>query len=111
MVLCSLLGTGHFAMVTILCVGIFNSIMFPTIFTLAVAELGPLTGRGSGLLVQAIVGGAVIPVLMGYLADRFGIHHSLLLPLLCYLFIIFYGFRGYRIAPGEPHAVVQAVAD
>ena len=111
MVLCSLLGTGHFAMVTILCVGIFNSIMFPTIFTLAVAELGPLTGRGSGLLVQAIVGGAIIPVLMGYLADRFGIHHSLLLPLLCYFFIIFYGFRGYRIAPGEPHAIVQAIAD
>ena len=111
MVLCSLLGTGHFAMVTILCVGLFNSIMFPTIFTLAVAELGPLTGRGSGLLVQAIVGGAIIPVLMGWLADRFGIHHSLLLPLLCYLFIIYYGFRGYRIAPSEPHAVLQAVAE
>ncbi len=111
MVLCSLLGTGYFAMVTILCVGIFNSIMFPTIFTLAVAELGPLTGRGSGLLVQAIVGGAIIPVLMGYLADHFGIHRSLLLPLLCYFFVIYYGFRGYRIAPNEPHAVVQAVAD
>ncbi len=111
LVLCSLLGSGHFAMVTILCVGLFNSIMFPTIFTLAVAELGPLTGRGSGLLIQAIVGGAVIPVLMGVLADRFGIHHSLLLPLLCYLFVIYYGWRGYRIAPSEAHAVIQAVAD
>ncbi len=111
LVLCSLLGSGHFAMFTILGVGLFNSIMFPTIFTLGVAELGPLTGRGSGLLIQAIVGGALIPVLMGSLADHFGIHHSLLLPFLCYLFIIYYGWRGYRIAPGEPHAVVQAIAD
>ncbi len=111
LVLCSLLGSGHFAMVAILGVGLFNSIMFPTIFTLGVAELGPLTGRGSGLLIQAIVGGALIPVLMGWLADHFGIHHSLLLPFLCYLFIIYYGWRGYRIAPGEPHAVVQAIGD
>ncbi len=109
MVLASLLGTGYFAVVTVLAVGLFNSIMFPTIFTLAVAELGPLTGRGSGLLVQGIVGGALIPVLMGYLADRFGIHRSLVLPMLCYLFIIYYGFRGYRIAPTEARAVVKAV--
>ncbi len=111
LVLCSLLGTGYFAAVTILAVGLFNSIMFPTIFTLAVAELGPLTGRGSGLLVQGIVGGALIPVLMGFLADRYGIHHSLFLPLLCYLFVIYYGWRGYRIAPTEPHAHIQAVTD
>ncbi len=110
LVLASLLGTGHFALVTILAVGLFNSIMFPTIFTLAVAELGPLTGRGSGLLVQAIVGGALIPVLMGFLADRFGIHHSLVLPFLCYLFIIYYGWSGYRIRPAEAHVQVEAVA-
>ncbi len=111
LVLCSLLGTGHFAAITILAVGLFNSIMFPTIFTLAVAELGPLTGRGSGLLVQGIVGGALIPVLMGFLADRYGIHHSLFLPFLCYLFVIYYGWRGYRIAPSEPHAQITAVAN
>jgi FHS family L-fucose permease-like MFS transporter len=98
---CSLFGSGHFAAVTILSVGLFNSIMFPTIFTLAVAELGPLTGRGSGLLVQAIVGGAVFPMLMGYLADHYGIHHSLLMPLLCYFFVVYYGWRGYRIEPRE----------
>ncbi len=107
-VLVSLLGTGKVALVAILAVGFFNSIMFPTIFTLGVAELGPLTGRGSGLLVQAIVGGALIPVLMGALADHFGIHHSLVLPFLCYLFIIYYGWRGYRIAPEEPKATVVA---
>ena len=111
LVLCSLLGTGHFAEVTILAVGLFNSIMFPTIFTLAVAELGPLTGRGSGLIVQGIVGGALIPVLMGFLADRYGIHRSLFLPFLCYLFVIYYGWRGYRIVPSEPHSQITAVAD
>ena len=111
LVLCSLLGTGYFALLTILAVGLFNSIMFPTIFTLAVAELGPLTGRGSGLVVQAIVGGAVFPVLMGHFADKYGIHHSLALPFLCYLFVIFYGLRGYRIAANEPHAEIHAIAD
>ena len=110
LVLCSLFGTGQFALVTIISVGLFNSIMFPTIFTLAVAELGPLTGRGSGLLVQAIVGGAAIPVVMGFLADRIGIHHSLFLPFICYIFIMYYGWRGYRIQPNEPLAHIQAVA-
>lgn len=111
LVLCSLLGTGYFALLTILAVGLFNSIMFPTIFTLAVAELGPLTGRGSGLVVQAIVGGAVFPVLMGHFADKYGIHHALALPFLCYLFIIFYGMRGYRIVANEPQAEIHAVAE
>ncbi len=109
LVLCSLLGTGHFAAVTILGVGLFNSIMFPTIFTLGVADLGTLTGRGSGLLVQAIVGGAAFPVLMGFLADRIGIHHALFLPLLCYIFIIYYGLRGYRIKPTEHTEHIVAV--
>lgn len=109
LVLCSLLGTGHFAEWSILAVGLFNSIMFPTIFTLAVAELGPLTGRGAGLLVQGIVGGAAIPVLMGYFADRIGIHRSLFLPLICYGFIIFYGLRGYRIKPDEEQSHLEPV--
>ncbi len=109
MVMCSLLGTGHFAVYTLLAVGLFNSIMFPTIFTLAVAELGPLTSRGSGLLVQAIVGGAAFPVLMGYLADHIGIHKALALPMVCYLFIIYYGWKGHRIAPDEVQAEIRAV--
>jgi FHS family L-fucose permease-like MFS transporter len=107
MALLSFLASGAFAMWTILAIGLFNSIMFPTIFTLAVAELGPLTGRGSGLLVQAIVGGAVFPVLMGHLADRFGIHHALLLPFFCYLYVIYYGLQGYKIAPTEPQSHIQ----
>src|ERR1700739_270523 len=87
---------GHTAMWSILSVGLFNSIMFPTIFSLGVAELGPLTGNGSGILTMAIVGGAVLPVIQGVIADRVGIHHAFFLPLLCYLYILFYGLSGSK---------------
>jgi FHS family L-fucose permease-like MFS transporter len=87
---------GHTAMWSILAVGLFNSIMFPTIFSLGVAELGPLTGNGSGILTMAIVGGAILPVVQGIIADHVGIHHAFLLPVLCYLYILFYGLRGSR---------------
>lgn len=96
LVVTSMLTNGDVAIVTILLVGLFNSIMFPSIFTLGTAHMGPLTGKASGLLVQAIVGGAIIPVVQGVIADRIGIHHCFILPLLCYLFIIYYGFRGSR---------------
>ncbi len=92
----SMLTNGHLAVVTILLVGLFNSIMFPSIFTLGTAHMGPLTGKASGLLVQAIVGGAIIPVAQGAIADKIGIHHCFILPLLCYLFIVYYGFVGSR---------------
>jgi FHS family L-fucose permease-like MFS transporter len=92
----SMLTNGHTAVATILLVGLFNSIMFPSIFTLGTAHMGPLTGKASGLLIQAIVGGAIIPVAQGAIADKIGIHHCFILPLLCYLFIIYYGFIGSR---------------
>ncbi len=92
----SMLSYGNFALWSILLVGIFNSIMFPTIFTLGIAGLGPLTGEGSGLLIMAIVGGAVIPELQGMIADAIGVHHAFILPLICYLYIAFYGFRGSK---------------
>jgi len=75
-------------------VGLFNSIMFPSIFALGVAELGPLTGNGSGLMNMAIVGGAIIPVIQGAIADSIGIHHAFFLPVICYLYILFYALRG-----------------
>jgi FHS family L-fucose permease-like MFS transporter len=96
LVVTSMLTNGHVAVVTILLVGLFNSIMFPSIFTLGTAHMGPLTGKASGLLVQAIVGGAIIPVVQGVIADRIGIHHCFILPFLCYLFVVYYGFRGSR---------------
>src|SRR5208283_4463776 len=79
LVTASMLLGGHTAMWTILAVGFFNSIMFPTIFSLGVAELGPLTGNGSGLLNMAIVGGAILPVIQGVIADQVGLHHAFIL--------------------------------
>lgn len=92
----SVLSFGHVAMWSIILVGLFNSVMFPSIFTLGIAELGPLTGDGSGLLVMAIVGGAAIPLMMGFLADRVGLHHAFILPAICYLYIVYYAFRGSK---------------
>ncbi len=92
----SMLSTGHFAMWSIILVGFFNSIMFPSIFTLGVAELGPLTGDGSGIMIMAIVGGALIPLAQGAVADRIGIHHAFFLPVICYLYILFFALSGSR---------------
>ncbi|HEY0306719.1 MAG TPA: sugar MFS transporter, partial [Acidobacteriaceae bacterium] len=92
LVACSMLTHGHVAVATILAVGLFNSVMFPTIFTLGIAGLGPLTGKGSGLLIAAIVGGAIIPVVQGHVADVIGIHHAFFLPVACYLYIALFGF-------------------
>jgi MFS transporter, FHS family, L-fucose permease len=92
----SMLTTGHVAMWTIIAVGLFNSIMFPSIFTLGVAELGPLTGDGSGIMIMAIVGGAIIPLTQGAIADRIGIHHAFFLPVLCYLYILFFALEGAK---------------
>ena len=90
----SMASTGWLAMATIILVGLFNSVMFPSIFSLAIEGLGPLTGKGSGLLIMGIVGGAIIPVAEGALADKIGIHHAFILPALCYIYIAFYGFKG-----------------
>ncbi len=96
LVLTSMLTTGHVAMWSIILVGFFNSIMFPSIFTLGIAKLGPRTGDGSGLLIMAIVGGAIIPVVQGAIADRIGVHHAFVLPVICYLYIAYYALRGSR---------------
>jgi len=98
----SMLTFGQVAMWSILLVGLFNSVMFPSIFTLGIAELGPLTGDGSGLLVMAIVGGAIIPLLQGVLADHMGIHHAFILPVLCYLYILYYALRGSKATAVTP---------
>jgi FHS family L-fucose permease-like MFS transporter len=94
LVLLTMATTGHVAMWAIIAVGLFNSIMFPTIFTLAIDGLGKHTSQGSGILCMAIVGGAIIPVLQGALADSIGIHHAFIIPVLCYLYIAWYGAKG-----------------
>ena len=88
--------SGQLAMWSILLVGLFNSIMFPTIFSLALNGLGKHTAQGSGILCLAIVGGAIVPLLQGALADSVGVQLSYVLPILCYIFIVFYGLRGSK---------------
>lgn len=101
--------TGLTAMWTILFVGLFNSIMFPTIFTLAIDGLGEHTAQGSGILCTAIVGGAIIPPLYGALADSVGMQLGFLLPIACYLYIAYYGFKGSK-AGKETQGAVQLEA-
>ena len=96
LVMTSMLTHGDVAMWTMIAVGLFNSIMFPNIFALGIAGLGPLTSKGSGLIMTAVVGGAIVPLLLGAAADQIGIQHALIIPALCYVYIAFYGFVGSR---------------
>jgi len=113
LVVVTVLSSGHFAMWSVLSIGLFNSIMFPSIFTSGIAELGPLTGDGSGVLNMAIVGGAIIPWVVGRIGDAInhayypsmtqgetswgqGIHYALILAAFCYLYILFYAVSGSK---------------
>ncbi|MGM9484303.1 sugar MFS transporter [Roseateles sp. NT4] len=93
LVLAATFGSGSLAMWAILAVGLCNSIMFPTIFSMALHGLGKYTGQGSGLLCMAIVGGAVVPFAQGALADWMGVQMSFLLPAACYAFILYFGAK------------------
>jgi FHS family L-fucose permease-like MFS transporter len=88
--------TGTVAIWCLVLCGLANSIMYPTIFALGIAELGPLTSKGSGVITIGNVGGAVIPPLFGYLAVRLGYQHAFVLPIVCYIFVAYYGFSGYK---------------
>ncbi|WP_240669196.1 sugar MFS transporter [Dyella sp. M7H15-1] len=104
LLLTTITTSGAVAMYSIVAIGLFNSIMFPTIFALGIERMGPLTGKASSLLIAAIVGGALVPYLQGLLADQIGIQHAFFLPLLCYAYIVFYGLNGSKIR----NAPVQA---
>ena len=108
LVVTSVLTTGWTAVITIIAVGLLNSVMFPTIFTLAIDGLGRHTEQGSGILCAAIVGGAFIPGLQGLLADSAGLHISFVLPAVCYLYIAWYGRSGG--APVKPAVVAAPTA-
>ena len=90
----AILADGALAMWAILLVGLCNSIMFPTIFSLGVSGLGAHTSQGSGILCLAIVGGALIPLLQGVLADTLGVQLAFVLPVICYVYIAYYGVKG-----------------
>jgi FHS family L-fucose permease-like MFS transporter len=88
-------STGPLAMWALISVGLFHSIMFPTIFTLGIKGLGPLTEEGAGLLIMAIAGGALV-VVQGWLADTYGLQTSFLLTAACELYVLFYALWGAR---------------
>ncbi|MGB6721648.1 MAG: sugar MFS transporter [Terracidiphilus sp.] len=94
----SMFTSGNVAIWTLVLCGFFNSIMFPNVFALGIAGLGPMTSKGSGLIMTAIVGGAVIPYLLGAAADRWGIQHAFVIPMFCYLYIAYYGLSGSKPA-------------
>jgi FHS family L-fucose permease-like MFS transporter len=96
LLLVAMATTGTVAIWCLVLCGLANSIMYPTIFALGIAELGPLTSKGSGVITIGNVGGAVIPPLFGYLAVQLGYQHAFFLPILCYLFVAYYGLSGYK---------------
>src|SRR5204863_276121 len=98
LLLTTVFATGEIALWSVLAIGLFNSILFPTIFTLAIKDLGKYTSQGSSLLVMAIVGGAVLTPLMGILVTAIGGYQkAFLFPTLCYLYIFYYGVKGYEV--------------
>jgi len=92
----SMFTHGQVAIWTLVLCGFFNSIQFPNVFALGIVGLGPLTSKGSGLIMTAIVGGAIIPYLLGALADKIGIQGAFVLPMACYLYIAWYGMWGSK---------------
>ncbi len=96
LIVITIFASGQLAMWSILLVGLFNSIMFPTIFSLAINGLGQHTSQGSGILCLAIVGGAILPLIQGVLADSIGLQNSFFLPIICYVFIAYYGLSGSK---------------
>jgi FHS family L-fucose permease-like MFS transporter len=92
-------GNGHLAMWCILSIGLFNSVMWSNIFTLAIKDLGKYSSQGSSLLVMAILGGALVPYIQGWFADSNGIQASFVVPMFCYAYIFYYGIWGSKVKP------------
>lgn len=95
-------SVGEFAQWSVLGVGLFCSVMWSNIFSLAIEGLGPLKSQASSLLVMAILGGAVLPPLQGLVADRFGVQLSFAVPAIAFLYVFSYGLFGYGIRRTDP---------
>ncbi|MCU0461816.1 MAG: L-fucose:H+ symporter permease [Bacteroidales bacterium] len=93
-------GLGWISVVALFCTYFFMSVMFPTIFALGIKDLGPLTKKASSFLVMSIVGGALVPVLMGRIADVSTMALGFIVPLVCFAFIVYYGMIGYKVKKG-----------
>ena len=96
LLLVAMFSSGAVAAWSLVFCGLANSIMYPTIFALGIAELGPLTSAGSGVITIGNVGGAVIPLLFGWAADKLGFSYAFIVPILCYLYISYYGIAGFK---------------
>ncbi len=96
LLLVSMFTSGPVAVWSLVLCGLANSVMYPNIFALGIAELGPMTSKGSGVITIGNVGGAVVPLLFGWLADKVGIQYAFVLPIVCYIYVAFYGFVGYK---------------
>jgi FHS family L-fucose permease-like MFS transporter len=92
----TLSSSGAVAMWSVIAIGLFNSIMWSNIFTLAIDGLGKYTSQGSSMLVMAILGGAIIPPIQGAAADLWGVHASFVVPVLSYVYLAYYGWNGYK---------------
>ncbi|QGZ42977.1 FHS family L-fucose permease-like MFS transporter [Pseudoduganella flava] len=103
LILLAIFGKGQVALWALVAVGLFNSIMFPTIFSMALHKLGAQTGQGSGILCMAIVGGAIVPFVQGALADAIGLQWSFFVPAACYVFILYFGVRYARMYVEAQH--------
>jgi FHS family L-fucose permease-like MFS transporter len=94
-----ILADGTLAFWSAIAIGAFNSILWSNIFTLAIKDLGKYTSQASSLLVMMIVGGAIVPIIQGAVADQIGIQLSFIIPIFCYAYLIFYGLKGYQVKP------------
>jgi FHS family L-fucose permease-like MFS transporter len=97
----ALTNTGTIALWSIIGIGLFNSIMWSNIFTLAISGLGKYTSQASSLLVMMILGGAILPLAQGAVADGYGVHLSFIIPVFSYIYIAFYGLNGYKSKKGH----------
>jgi FHS family L-fucose permease-like MFS transporter len=96
LLLISMFSHGQVAIWTLVLCGLANSVMYPNIFALGIAELGPMTSKGSGVITMGNVGGAIVPLLFGGLADKVGIQYAFVLPIIGYLYVAYYGMSGYK---------------
>ena len=107
LVFVSMCSVGNIAAISIILVGLFNSVMFPSIFGLGIAKTGAMRATAAGVLIMGIVGGAIVPVCEGLVADKIGVHHALIVPALCYIYIVYYGLLGSRVRTREAGTVIN----
>lgn len=101
LIIASIFSSGSISIYSLSLVGLFTSVMYPILFTLSIKDLGIYTKTGSSLLIMSIVGGAIIPPIMGLISDSFGIKLAFIIPLICYTYLVFYAKSGYKILPSN----------